>query len=193
MPVRRVWLRISYGEGGEGGEFNPLESMDAYAIGEITGQDDSRLLVLDDATRYKHADWSQVLYCLPEIVDSLHGGPKSPDRRRASIREAKEEVEPELENEEDEEARAEIRECIQQVWATGFLWVQDAETAETGEVLLVWLDEFGRVVRENRVDCKDPEELHCKSGMLGDGRDSDLEWWSTAFVGETYEGGAWPS
>lgn len=189
-PPRRVWLRTSYEEEGSPSAINALESLDAEDLEYITGEDDGGVLVLDDAARYEYADWSQVLYCLPEILDSMTCGPQSPDMRREEVREAKENVEQELEFEEDEEALEEIRESIQQAWVTGFLWVQDEETAETGEVLLVWLDEFGRVVREKRVKS---DKLTDWLGMLVGGRDFDIEWWSTADVGEIYEGGAWPS
>jgi hypothetical protein len=65
---------------------------------------------------------------------------------------AKEELIPELENESDEEAQAEIRETIHQAWVTGIIWVQDGDTANSGEVLLAWLDKFGRSVRCTRVE-----------------------------------------
>lgn len=147
------------------------------------------MLVLEQEARYKHADWSQILYYLPEILDSYRG-PRSPDQLRGEIQAAKEEVEPELENEEDEEAQEEIRGSIQQAWVTGVLWVQDEKTANTGEVLLLWLDEIGRVVREARVEIDKVTEW---TGMFFKCADAETEWWRTADPGETYEGGTWPS
>lgn len=147
------------------------------------------MLVLDQEARYRHADWSQILYYLPEILDSYRG-PKSPDQLCGDIQAAKEEVEPELENEEDEEAQKEIRESIQQAWVSGFLWVQDEETAKTGEVLLLWLNKFGRVVREARVESDKVTEW---TGMFLKCADAETEWWRTADISKTYGGGAWPS
>lgn len=185
LPPRRVWLRTAYERDANSGEINPLDSLHTQDIGDATGQDDSRVLVLDDEARYTYADWGQILYHLPEILDSS-GGPQSPDKLCGKIQAAKEEVEPELENEEDEEAQQEIRESILQVWVTGVLWVQDEETGETGKVLLVWLDGFGRVVREVRVGS---DEVCEWTGMFLKCADAESEWWMIADVGETYEGG----
>lgn len=180
----RAWLRTWYGEGA-----NHLESIDDEDIGFATGLDNSRDLVLDDETRYSYGDdWRQILYLLPEILDSA-GGPKNPDRFRESKQEAKEELEAELENEDDEDAQAEISETIHHAWVTGIVWVQDEETAKSGEALLVWLDEFGRSVRSTRVEYKNVAEWN---GMFSANRDADTEWWQGAELGETYEGGAWP-
>lgn len=67
------------------------------------------------------------------------------------------------------------------------MWVQDEETGETGKVLLRWLDGFGRVVRVVRVES---DEVSGWIGMFLKCADAESEWWRTADVGETYEGGA---
>ena len=181
LHPRRVWLRTAY----EGG--NLLESLDISEIGDATGQDTGNALVLNDAACYSYGhQWQQILRCVPEIVDS-YLAPQDPDKHQARLQDAKDEVQSELENEEDEGARAEIREHVQHAWVTGCLWVQDEVTAETGEALLVWADEFGRVVKQNRI-----EDVTLYNGMFDKHADAETEWWSTAEFGKTYEGGRWP-
>jgi hypothetical protein len=179
----RAWLRTWYGEG-----TNHLELLNDEDIGFSTGLEDySRELVLDNETRYNYGDdWRQILYLLPEI---LGGCPMDPQYLRESKQEAKEDLEPELENESDEEARAEIRETIHHEWVTGIVWVQDEETANSGEVLLVWLDEFGRSVRCTRVEYENVADW---VGMFSENKYIYIEWWLYAELGEAYEGGAWP-
>ena len=181
LPPRRVWLRTAY----EGS--NLLESLNITEIGDITGQDNSDALVLHDRERYSYGPrWQQILHCIPELVDS-YLGPRAPDRHQARVQDAKAEIQSELENEEDEEARAEIRERVRHAWVTGCFWVQDGVAAETGEALLVWVDEFGRVVRQNRIG-----DLTLYNGMFDKHADGETEWWNTAEVGEAYEAGSWP-
>jgi hypothetical protein len=185
IPCPIAWLRTWYEDG-----TNPLELLDDEDIGYSTGFDEPiRDLVLDDKTRYNYGDdWRQILYLLPEILDSARNY-RDPQSLREAKQGAKEELEPELENESDEEAQAEIRETIHHSWVTGTVWVQDEETADSGEVLLVWLDEFGRNVRCTRVEY---EKVAYYSGMFVEHRDGVIEWWWQAELGEAYEGGAWP-
>jgi hypothetical protein len=185
LACPRPWLRTWYGEGN-----NPLEVLDDEDIGFSTGFNDSiRDLVLDEETKYNYDDdWRQILYLLPEILYTI-GGTQDPQSLREAKQEAKEELEPELENEDDEEAQAEIRETIHRMWVTGIIWVQDEYTAESGKVLLAWLDEFGRSVRCTRIEYENVSEW---TGMFMEHRDAEIEWWYYAEVGEAYEGGAWP-
>jgi hypothetical protein len=163
--------------------------MGTEEIRGATGQDDSLNLVLDCKDVYSYEDdWRQILYLLPELVD--RGSGRDSAEHRHQIDEAKEEVGPELENEEDEESKADIREWIHGAWVTGVLWVQDEDTAECGEVLLLWIDEFGRSVRANRLES---DEIEYNWGLFhAGGRECDHPWWWEAEVGETYEHGAWP-
>ncbi|CAK4034223.1 Hypothetical predicted protein [Lecanosticta acicola] len=177
----RVWFRIAYG--GEG----LLSKYSAEEIGYATGPDEGDSLVLEDADRYaRFRGLQDALGCMPEIVDSFVG-PQDPARHHSSIQDAKEEAAPQLENEDDEEAKEEIRMGMQHAWVTGVMWLEDKEAQETGEALLVWLDEFGRVVRKNRV-----QDITKWAAMFSRFADNETEWWNTAEAGSVYEAGNWP-
>lgn len=174
---KQPWFRTSY-------KVNSiLEDLDDDEIHGLTG-DESKQLVLDDETRYVHEPWTAIFRHFPEAVESYVGCRGDHSKQ---IAEAKDAVQLDLEEAEDEEAKAEIRESIQHACVTGCLWVEDDESRETGEVQLIWLDEYGRIVRSNRVG--DVTEY---VGMLLERKDDECDWWLSAEVGDSYEDGNWP-
>lgn len=72
---------------------------------------------------------------------------------------------------------------VQHTHATGVLWVQDMESAETGEVLLLWIDEKGQVIRSVRVP---GDEINAWPNMFDMYADQECPWWQTALTGEAY-------
>lgn len=81
------------------------------------------------------------------------------------------------------------RSLIHPVYATGIIWVHDAETTESGEMPLVWMDEYGRTVREARMGENDLDNI---CGRFHEASDMDTPWFNHADVGEAYEDGKWP-
>ncbi|MCJ1381094.1 hypothetical protein MMC17_004203 [Xylographa soralifera] len=178
-----VWLRTHYGQG-----INLLEVVPFEEICSATGKDDSDVLVLNDRDLYNYDHgWSDLLTSIPEVLDS-YTGPKDPVRIRQGIFDAKEEVAPEMEFS-GEDWQEDLRERVHHAYVTGALWVQDEESSRSGEMLLLWIDEYGRIVREHRVEA---EQMDMYSGMWTIYADNEIEWWHQADVGEAYEHGKWP-
>lgn len=54
---------------------------------------------------------------------------------------------------------------------------------------LVWMDEYGRTVREARMGENDLDNI---CGRFHEASDMDTPWFNHADVGEAYEDGKWP-
>jgi len=175
----RTWVRISYDKP------SLLDSLDEDEVdGVLNDEPGWRLPLLDDAQRYRTGtDWQSILLRVPELVDSYRG-PQDPTKLQQLIQDARTEAEEELDGEDDEDARTEQLDAIHHAYVTGCFWVQDSVTdeAEHGEALLLWVDEFGRVVRESRTSA-----LTDYMGLFSEGADEDSPLWQEAYIGEDYE------
>lgn len=179
----RVWLRIDYGAGE-----NPLDTVeeDFLPMALSNRAQNTSALILNDSNLYNYDDWTEILECFPDVLDS-RVGPPNPERYHRCIAEEKELAENDMELYNQDEPE-EIRSQAHSAWVTGLLWVHDSKTTETGEMLLLWMDQYGRVVREVRMGADDIDEI---SGMFHLSRDIGSPWWNKADQGQEYEGGNW--
>lgn len=67
----------------------------------------------------------------------------------------------------------------------GCLLVQDEKSTRTGKVLLMWVDDLGKVIRWNRMTIQETVDA---GGMFafGDGRELDGPMWEHAQFGGSY-------
>ncbi|KAF1992250.1 hypothetical protein K402DRAFT_458687 [Aulographum hederae CBS 113979] len=197
-----TFLRTDYGE-----EPSYIDNWDEDDMFQVTNEfaDDlgGNRLTLNDEAQYDFGDdWSQILYRIPEILGSYSGG--HPDALRDAITEAKDEVRGWLAEFEAEtqasvklvnprrrselkkknaKERERLKQCVHHAYVQGVLWVHDTTTALTGELLFVWLDEVGRVIRKVRVLHSEASDLF---GYFFKFADDESKWWEEADIGEAY-------
>ncbi|KAL1968161.1 hypothetical protein VTN77DRAFT_2292 [Rasamsonia byssochlamydoides] len=185
----RAWLRIDYGLAREPGpNRNPMEEHTEDVLTRATSDNQTKVnfLFLNDRTHYDYDDWHQLLTCIPEVLDS-HMGPKRPAEYRQSIRGVKAEAKKDVMSN-SEDMHEYIRASAHWAWVTGIIWVHDEKTTQSGEINLIWMDEFGRAVREARLSSW---ELHL--GYDFPAPDMRNPWWTIAKEGGDYAEGKWPS
>lgn len=88
----------------------------------------------------------------------------------------------------DEWSLNDIREIAHCAWNTGTLWIFDELSVEDRGWHIIWMDEFGEIIRERRLDIWDLEANLMTFGW----QTSEHEWWCTARVGEKFKHGRWP-
>ncbi len=70
-----------------------------------------------------------------------------------------------------------------------YIVVLDEEAFESGNMLLVWLDRLGRVVRSNRFDAQGAEEMY---GLWFESAWHEIYEWQEGEIGEDYrDAGVW--
>jgi len=177
------WLRTLYSDDETGQDV--LENILDDHLETLTGVGDRHSMFLIDSERYSFGnDWKRVLGILPEIVHT-NNGKSSPEDWQYRLQEVKEEIAPDLEFADDEDLKNELLEGAMFLFVRGFLWVQDAKSFETGKVRLIWLDEFGRVVRHTRSDDFD------YGFLLSRDAGSDTHMWTSAKYGDGYNDDDW--
>lgn len=185
----RAWLRMDYeSEIQPDPSRNPIDELPEDVLARATSNNHTKVdfLFLNDRSLYPYKDWRELLMCIPEILDS-HIGSKNPWQYRQRINELKAEAMNDCKitsNDLHEYIRADRH----WAWVTGILWVQDTKTSQSGEVNLIWMDEYGRAVREARLGSS--ELALCFDFPSPDMRNA---WWTIAKEGEAYEGGQWPA
>ncbi|THY52020.1 hypothetical protein D6C98_05425 [Aureobasidium pullulans] len=173
----RLWLRTNYSPG-----HNPLSALDENEKELITGAENNTL-VFNDASLYDFSkDWFNVLLRIPEILDSYHGPKNGP--LHSSILRTFEEPETEVTDPKVADEADSYRD-LEHASITGCLWVQDEKSPRTGKVLLMWVDDLGKVIRWNRMTT---QEIVDAGGMFafGDGRELDGPMWEYAQYGHDY-------
>ena len=152
---------------------------------------ESFTVLFDNARRYNYGPggWQKIFTRIPQLVDNSHP-PEELERRKAEALEEAQYAEdnPSLNtySEAEESDWILIYSSLHWLSAAGVIFVVDEEAIETGEVLLAWYDDCGRVVRSCRV--KDTVML---LGILIQGAGSDLGYWGNGEIGDDYDlGGA---
>ena len=145
--------------------------------------------ILDNAVLYDFGDgkWNQVFERVPAL---LSGQPDRGAIRRAK-RDALHDAEDEADVYGDGTGSSEEVEggpdwsYVQVVSKVGFLFIADREAMRTGQVLLAWYDDCGRLVKQVRVEPEKVREVleGDRSGLLYD-IDSGL--WASAEAGPAY-------
>ena len=109
------------------------------------GEDQGNTLVLNDRNFYGFSGgWLELFTNFLGALDS-YVGPQSPEQLRQGISEAEEgigDIEFFPQN-----WHQRLRAHVQHVYATGVLWIQAEKTSCSGLMLLLWIDEYRRVVR----------------------------------------------
>lgn len=175
MGNARVWLRTFYGAGE-----NPVSGLDPGELYSVTGNQD-RTLVLNDESLYNFGDdWRHLFRRIPEVLDS-YVGPKDPVTRRRALHRAEAY---EIDEQKDDDGVPDYDDeppqfDIDQASITGCLWIQDRECAETGKVMLAYIDDKGFLIRLNRI-----RHAPNVSGLFEGARDLDSHLWSNAEYGD---------
>ena len=181
-----IWLRTCY-EPGADSEHERLLSSLCYDIEEATEGDGDECL-LDDQTLYDYGDdWTRIFRRLPELVKGDH---RSFDDHKQAIRDAQVKAIREFENNRDEDIKEPSYNIVHIMCQTNHLFIEDAEALRTGSLLVVWLDDCGRVVRQGRCPA---DELQDLSALQTKGAVYDcFQPWMTGEIGEAYRDGRLP-
>ncbi|KAF1992254.1 hypothetical protein K402DRAFT_458691 [Aulographum hederae CBS 113979] len=220
--AQAIYLRTWYGAGK-----NPIENDEIEAehitnsMGLTNGYvDEPNEFVLDDPERYAYGrDWTQVLYVLPEIletysaclepeclryriarkqknalkeVEKIEAGIAARDKSKSEEEEEEEDDDDDDDDNSrkgDDERIEDVKERIHNVYVRGMVWVQDRVSARNGKLLFAWLDDKGRVIREVRIPFGSAISLSYSFRWR---EDRDYSWWLDATICETYSYGKWP-
>ena len=183
-----AWLRTCYDPDTNAAHHMLLTAVGHQALLAQLRSDDA---LLDSPLLYNFdADWSHVFERLPAL---LNGDPDRTGIRRAK-REAVRDVEYDVDVYGDEASGEDGKVApdwryVQVLSKIGFLFVADAAALRKGEnVLLVWYDDCGRLVRQTRVEPAKVVEVFegHRSGWL---YDVDSVLWNEAEVGPAYQKG----
>ncbi|OBT61051.1 hypothetical protein VE03_09141 [Pseudogymnoascus sp. 23342-1-I1] len=179
-----VWLRTDYSEGTDDAHESLVENVDFC----IVVDDEDRLL--DDEELYNFGDdWRRILDVFPELVNS--------DGAYATHQEFLQEAEEFLIKGKAYLAGGDIPDSsfgwIDSIKynspageADQTIMVEDKKALETKQLLIVFIDAFGRVVRWSRFGSGEAEQM---AGSWFAGGWSDLEEWEEGVIGEDYQVG----
>ena len=171
-----IWLRTCYAPGTDDLHREMLASLPMDVDGVTDGLGDECLL--SDQTLYDFGDdWTRIFRRIPGIVK----GTLKDDwlnRRTALVRQFRENP--------DERDLS----YVHYGFAKTFLFVEDAEAFRTGSLLVVWLDDCGRVVRQGRIPA---DEAHDITALMTKGAVDDCcQAWIEGEIGEAYRDGRLP-
>ncbi|KZF20521.1 hypothetical protein L228DRAFT_249277 [Xylona heveae TC161] len=177
---KSIWLRTCYENGSDAKHAELLSSL-KQPIEEITNGRGHECL-FDDMTLYDYGShWDRIFTRFPELVadpfaDLDRKEKKTRDARAEALREWKEEEVDELDYE-----------AFLHYHVTAHFFVEDRETLfGNGRMLIVWLDDQGRVVRETRIDTT--EQLYEVFGLCSDGSIYECSGtWLDGEVGPAYQ------
>lgn len=172
-----IWLRTCYQPGSDILHEQLLSSL-PYSIDEATDGEGEECL-LDDQNLYDYGDdWTRIFRRLPELVKGDH----TPFNDQPKIiRDAQINAVRAFEKEKLKEPDSSF---VHIMCASSHLFIKDAEALRTGSLLVVWLDDCGRVVRQGRCPA---DELTDISALETKGAVYDcFEPWMTGEIGEAY-------
>lgn len=179
-------MRTCYEPGSDISHERLLTSL-PYFIEEATdGEDDECLL--DDQSLYGYGDdWTRIFRRLPELVKGDH---TSLNDQPKIIRDAQIKAVRAFEKEKLEGLKEPDSSFVHIMCASSYFFIEDAEALRTGSLLVVWLDDCGRVVRQGRCPA---DELTDISALETKGAVYDcFEPWMTGEIGEAYRDGQLP-
>lgn len=176
-----IWLRIDYSsEDAHAALCKSLQNVDA---GENLSED---CLILSDVRYYDFgSEWERVLDILPELLDMNHDVPKTAENYRMG------EFWRRKEREYADNASNDVLAQQQHCCVARMLFIEDNETHSTDaaekRLRSVWLDDFGNVVRENRVIMQEACDY---LSIVGEGMGAEDAIWLGANIGPKYVHGA---
>ncbi|OBT49127.1 hypothetical protein VE00_00032 [Pseudogymnoascus sp. WSF 3629] len=179
-----VWLRTDYSEETDDAHESLVENVDFC----IVVDDEDRLL--DDEELYNFGDdWKRILHVFPELVNS--------NGAYATHQEFLQEAEDFLIKGKAYLAGGDIPDSSFE-WVDSIknnspaaeadqtIMVEDKKALETKQLLIVFIDAFGRVVRWSRFGSGEAEQM---AGPWFAGGRSDLKEWEEGVIGEDYQVG----
>jgi len=156
----------------------------------------SRRNLLNDADLYDFGnEWQKVFSVLPELLDPTESVLDTDSVNQMKEDAMNEKFPPHIEqfianirrNLPQERAEEEIFDIVhspvQKAYVANYLVIEDKQALESGEVLVVYVDDVGQVVRKNRVDVREVESL---GGMWMQWAYDDVEIWMEGEVGVDY-------
>lgn len=191
-PAEEIWFRTCYFDA----EGNTTDAIHNQLFEQsVMYQDPVRMqpgcLLYDDAARYNYgSEWQKIFMRIPQKL-RITQTPEAFERRKAqaieSVRNWKEAEagsgDPEYQSQLDV-----LCSTYQSTNVVGMIYVADEEAFASGELLIAWYDEWGRVVRSNRMLPKDIDQL---SGIMVIGAQYDMVEWVYGAIGDDYNvGGA---
>lgn len=157
-----IWLRTCYKSGSDNLHTKLLSLFDRDLADMVNtymyGVEVSH--ILDDSSLYNYgSDWSRIFVRVPEVAQGMMGpiGEGSIKEVEHMVKDAQIEAVREFEEDEIEELQEPDYTKMQSLCVTNFLFVEDEEALNTGKVLIVWLDERGRIIRQCRIVPQDME------------------------------------
>ncbi|GAD94171.1 hypothetical protein PVAR5_2793 [Paecilomyces variotii No. 5] len=118
---------------------------------------DIDILLLNCRVLYNYSTWEQLLFCIPEVVDG-NDGPLDPQVYQSRVDAQKAHS---LHHIDIDGAESwtwnDLREIAHCAWHTGTLWVFDEISMQERGWHIIWMDEFGEIIREHRLDIWDIE------------------------------------
>jgi hypothetical protein len=198
-----VWLRTDYSPETDSPHESLLEKVDLFN----TLDDEDRLL--DDEELYDFGDdWREILHVMPELVVCNDASLwQSNQRRLVKAEDELVKAKAYLAGEEVQGAPVQLientrrvlpvadlegsvlgvlRSIVHRACVVNYVIVEDKEALETQQLLLVFLDARGRVVRWSRVG---PEDVEQMGGFWLDGSWDEVNEWTNAEIGEDYQVG----
>ena len=187
MRGNEIWLRTDYQS--DDAHRDICEQLEDVDAGENLAED---VLILSDARYYDFGSaWQRILDILPEVLDIQQDVPESAqnpgtyrngDFRRRLEREY-------MASESDEVMAKAVLAKQQDCCEVRLLFIEDHEThaADGKRMHAVWLDDFGDVVRENRVTLQEACDY---LSIVGEGMGGEDPIWVEGTVGPKYVRGA---
>lgn len=188
--INAVWLRTDYSPDSDD---QHEELMSKFDVEDAVG---SRHNLLNDADLYDFGnEWQKVFSVLPELLDPTNNMldtdwvnqmkedvmnekfPPQIEQLIATIRRnlPQERVEEEIFNI--------VHSPVQKAHVVNYLVIEDKQALESGEMLVVFVDDVGQVVRKNRMDGWEVDSL---GGMWMQCAYDDVEIWMEGEVGVDY-------
>lgn len=181
---KHIWLRTCYKSGTDALHQRLISSLE-HPVDEITNGRRNETLFNDQSLYDYGKDWTRIFRRIPELADGQHG---DFEEYREAILEYQLEAVREFQEDEIEDLDEPDYSEAQHLAATTFLFVEDEDTFQTGLLLVIWLDDCGRVVRQARTRPDRADEI---LGLTAAGSVCDAcEAWLIGEIGEAYrEGG----
>jgi hypothetical protein len=204
-PIGCIWLRTDYSVELEGAHESLLENVDLFN----TLDDEDRLL--DDEDLYDFGqEWQKILDLMPELVVQLSTDALTWYSSLTRLTKAEDELDKAkayLAGEDIQGAPVELiegmrnilpadqagesvlrilRSQVHKTCVVNYIIVEDSEALETQQLLLIFLDAHGRVVRSSRVPPVQAEQM---GGFWLDGSWDDVDEWMEADIGDDYQVG----
>lgn len=194
--VPSIWLRTCYSPGSD----EKHEQLVANV--ELDHAVDGEHRLLNDANLYNFgADWRRIFDTIPELLDPSSGDWEYYQQRqneglndlksfaRGGVSHAPSRL---LENlacfqgkELEEWVAKALQSSVHEACVVAWIVLEDEEALESKQVLLMFLDAYGRVVREKRVGVDEAEDM---GGSWVRGSWHERDEWLEAELGEDYRG-----